>query len=146
MQQVFKLRCMKPIKTKAVKTMKRHIAVLLMLGMLPWTGLHAQKTTTFRVAATVEEFCDVTAPDLALGNYTARRGAPLRPTQLLRATCTPDTTYRVGLNNGTWIGTDTVTGVGTGGAVDHTLFDAGPATQVIAPGDYTDTVTVRVYY
>lgn len=126
--------------------MKRRIAVLWVLGLLPWAGLHAQQTATFRVAATVEEYCDVTAPDLALGNYTARGGAPRQATLRLRATCTPDTTYDVALNKSTLIGTDTLTGVGTGQAVDHTLFDAGPATQVVAPGDHTDTITVRVYY
>jgi len=126
--------------------MKRHIAVLLVLGMLPSAGLHAQQTATFRVVATVEEYCDVTAPDVGLGNDTARAGAPLQATKLLRATCTPDTTYIVGLNKGTWNGADTVTGVGTGRAVDHTLFDAVPATQVIPPGDYADAITVRVYY
>jgi spore coat protein U-like protein len=126
--------------------MKRRIAVLLVLGMLPWAGLNAQQTTTLRVSAKVEEFCDVTAPDLALGNYTAQRGALLRTTKLLRATCTPNTTYIVGVNKGTSNGTDTVTGVGTGRAVDHTVFDGVPATQVIAPGDYADTITVRIYY
>ena len=43
-------------------------------------------------------------------------------------------------------GTDTVTGVGTGLAVDHTVFGAVPAAQVVPAGDYGDTVTVRIYY
>ena len=126
--------------------MNRYIAVLWVLGMLPWAGLHAQKTATFRVAATVEEYCDVIAPDLAMGNVTAQRRALLRATLQLRATCTPETTYHVGLNNGALRGTDTVTGVGTGRTVDHALFDGVPAAQVVPPGDYTDTITVRIYY
>jgi spore coat protein U-like protein len=127
---------------------KWRMAILLLLGMLSWGGLNAQQTakTTFRVGATVEEFCDVAVPDLALGNYTARGDAPRQVKTLLRATCTPDTTYMVGLNKGTLIGTDTLTGVGTGRTVDHALFDGVPATQIIPPGDYADTITVRVYY
>lgn len=162
--------------------MKRHITVLLVLGVLPWAGLHAQQTatTTFRVTAKVQAVCEVTATDLTFGNYTAQSGTPLQGTTLLRATCTPGSTYQVGLNEGTspgatvnqrkmvsgaqvlnyqlysdsarstiWgntAGTDTVTGVGTGLAVDHTVFGAVPAAQVVPAGDYSDTVTVRIYY
>ena len=43
-------------------------------------------------------------------------------------------------------GTDTVTGSGTGIAVDHTVFGAVPAAQLVQAGDYQDTVTVRIYY
>ena len=124
--------------------------------------------------------CEITASDLAFGNYTAQSGSPLLGTTLLRATCTPATTYNVGLNEGTspgatvnqrkmvsgannlnyelysdasrstnWgntAGTDTVTGVGTGMAVDHTVYGQVPAAQVIPAGNYADTITVRIYY
>lgn len=163
--------------------MKRHLAVLLVLGTLPWTGLHAQSETaqtTFRVTATVNAVCEVTATDLSFGAYTAQAGTQLLGTTLLRATCTPNTTYNIGLNEGTspgatvnqrkmvsgsnnlnyqlysdanrttiWgntTGTDTVTGSGTGIAVDHTVFGAVPAAQVVPAGEYGDTITVRVYY
>lgn len=163
--------------------MTQRIAVLMLLGWLPWSGLHAQSqevSTTFRVSARVEAVCEVTASDLAFGTYTAQAGTPLQGTTLLRATCTPDTNYNIGLNEGTspgatvnqrkmvagartldyqlysdsarstiWgntTGTDTVTGVGTGLAVDHTVFGAVPAAQVVPAGDYQDTVTVRIYY
>ena len=96
----------------------------------------------------------MTATDLDFGTYTAQGGSPLQGTTLLQTTCTPNTTYNVGLNAGTspgatvnqrrmvsgsqvlnyplysdtprskiWgetIGTDTVTGVGTGQAQDYT--------------------------
>ena len=163
--------------------MKHRIAVLLMLGLMPWAELHAQSqqvSTTFRVSARVEAVCAVTATDLAFGTYTSAGGSPVQGTTLLRATCTPGSTYNVGLNEGTspgatinqrkmasgtnalnyqlysdsarqtiWgntPGTDTVTGVGTGLAVDHTVFGAVPAAQVVPAGDYGDTVTVRIYY
>jgi len=163
--------------------MKRRIAALLMIGVLPWAELYAQSqtvSTTFRVSARVEAVCEVTATDLAFGNYTAQSGTPLQATTLLRATCTPGTTYNVGLNAGTssgatvnqrkmvsgannlnsqlysdssritiWgntTGTDTVTGSGTGLAVDHTVYGAVPAAQIIPAGDYQDTITVSIYY
>jgi spore coat protein U-like protein len=159
------------------------VPVLLLLGMMPWVGLNAQSqtvSTTFRVSARVEAVCEVTATDLAFGTYTAQGGTPLQGTTLLRATCTPGSTYNVGLNEGTspgatvnqrkmvsgsnnlnyqlysdsarstiWgntTGTDTVTGLGTGLAVDHTVFGAVPAAQVVPAGEYQDTITVRIYY
>lgn len=163
--------------------MKERLAVLLILGMLPWAGLHAQSqqvSTTFRVQARVETVCEVTASDLNFGSYTSQGGTPLQGTTLLRATCTPSSGYQIGLNEGTtpgatvnqrkmasganalnyqlysdsarsviWgntSGTDTVTGVGTGLAQDHTVYGAIPAAQVVPAGDYADTITVRVYY
>ena len=163
--------------------MNQRIAVLLMLGSMPWAELHAQSqqvSTTFRVQARVEAVCAVTASDLNFGTYTAQGGSPQTSTTLLRATCTPGSTYNVGLNAGTspgatvnqrkmasgtnalnyqlysdsahsriWgdtTGTDTVTGVGTGLAQDHTVFGSIPAAQVVPAGNYADTITVRVYY
>jgi spore coat protein U-like protein len=164
--------------------MKQRIAVLLMLGLMPWAGLHAQSQTaqtTFKVTTKVQAVCDVTAVDLAFGTYTSAAGTPLQSTTLLRTTCTPGSTYNVGLNEGTspgatinarkmvstgapalnyqlysdparsviWgntTGTNTVTGAGTGLPVDHTVFGAVPANQVVPAGDYQDTITVRVYY
>jgi spore coat protein U-like protein len=164
--------------------MKQRIAVLLLLGMLPWAGSDAQTTpatTTFKVTTSVQAVCEVTATDLAFGAYTAQTATPLQGQTVLRATCTPGSTYNVGLNEGTgggtiaggrqmasaggqklnyqlyrdaarqqiWgntPGTDTETGVGTGVAQDRTVFGAVPAAQVVPAGDYTDTVTIRVYY
>jgi spore coat protein U-like protein len=163
--------------------MKRRIAVLLMLGWMPWAGLHAQSqqvSTTFRVSARVEAVCAVTATDLDFGTYSSQNSSPQTGTTLLRTTCTPNTTYNVGLNEGTspgatvnqrkmvsgaqtinyqlysdsahskiWgntAGTDTVTGVGTGLAQDHTVFGSVPASQVVPAGNYGDTITVRIYY
>ena len=163
--------------------MRQRTAVLLMLGFMPWAGLHAQgqtAQTTFKVTTKVQAVCNVTAVDLAFGTYTSAAGTPLQSTTLLRTTCTPGSTYNVGLNEGTttgatvnqrkmaaganslnyqlysdparsviWgntTGTNTVTGAGTGLPVDHTVFGAVPANQVVPAGDYQDTITVRVYY
>ena len=162
--------------------MRMRIAVLLMLGLMPWAALHSQSqqvSTTFRVSARVEAVCEVTANDLNFGSYSQQSGT--NGTTQLRAVCSPQTTYNIGLNEGTgggtiaagrqmsgaggqkltyqlysnaarstiWgntTGTDTVTGVGTGLAQDHTVFGAIPATQNIPAGDYADTITVRIYY
>jgi spore coat protein U-like protein len=165
--------------------MKYRIAVpvLLMLGMLPWVALHAQQQTaqtTFQVKARVSAVCEVTATDLDFGTYTSNTGSSRLGTTTLKATCTPNTTYNVGLNEGTspgatvnarklvsgannlnyqlysdasrsviWgntTGTDTVTGIGTGLAVDHTVYGSVAAKQVVPAGDYADTITVRLYY
>jgi spore coat protein U-like protein len=126
----------------------------------------------------------VTATDLAFGAYTAQTGSPLQGQTLLRATCTPGSTYNVGLNEGAtsgatinqrqmkptsgtgtqnlnyqlysdsarsviWgntPGTNTVTGVGTGLAVDHTVFGAIPGSQVVPAGAYEDTITVTISF
>ena len=61
------------------RTMKQRIAVLLMLGMLPWAGLYAQSqtaTTTFVVKARVQAVCAVTATDLDFGTYNAKDASP----------------------------------------------------------------------
>ena len=82
--------------------MKKRAAILLMLGLMPWAGLHAQQTaqTTFKVLARVEANCVVTATDLDFGAYTSPGGAQLLATTPLRVTCTPSTTYHVGLDQG----------------------------------------------
>jgi spore coat protein U-like protein len=82
--------------------MKYRIAVLVMLGLMPWAELHAQTTATatFRVTAKVNAVCAVTASDLGFGPYVSSNGSALTGTTLLRATCTPNTTYYVGLDQG----------------------------------------------
>lgn len=163
--------------------MKQHLTVLLVLAAWPWAGLNAQQSasTTFRVQARVNAVCDVVATNLDFGVYSAQSGSALQGTTLLKATCTPNTTYQIGLNEGTspgatvnqrrmvsatssvlnyqlysdsarstiWgntPGTNTVTGVGTGLAQDHTVFGSVPAAQVVPAEDYADTITVRIYY
>ena len=130
--------------------MNWRIAVLLMLGILPSAGVHAQKTAVFRVGATVEEYCHVTPPNLTRINYTAQGGAQVQVTKPLSATCTSDTSYTVVLTKGRWNGTDTITVVRKVPAgnhmVDHTLSGEVPATEVVPPNDYADAITARVYY
>lgn len=81
---------------------KPRLAVLLILAVVPWAELAAQQTasTTFRVSARVDAVCEITAPDLDFGVYSAQGSSPLQSTTLMRATCTPNTTYNIGLSEG----------------------------------------------
>ena len=83
--------------------MKGRTAFLLMLGLMPWAGPHAQQTatTTFKVSAKVQAVCMVTASDLNFGAYTSSSGSPLQGTTTVSATCTPGSTYNIALNVGT---------------------------------------------
>lgn len=83
--------------------MRLSVALLLVLAMVPVAPLIAQQSasTTFRVSARVNAVCDVTASNLDFGAYSAQAASPVLGTSVLRATCTPDTTYQVGLNEGT---------------------------------------------
>jgi spore coat protein U-like protein len=76
----------------------------------------------------VEESCAVTA----------------HGTTTLRATCTPNTTYILGLDKAR--SAITLTGVGTGRPVDHTVFGGLPAIQIVPAGIDADVITVHVYY
>jgi spore coat protein U-like protein len=80
--------------------MKPHIALLLVLGGMS-SGLHAQQTatTTFKVTAKVQAVCAVTASDLGFGTYVSG-GTLLQGTTVLHSTCTPNTTYNIGLDQG----------------------------------------------
>jgi spore coat protein U-like protein len=49
-------------------------------------------------------------------------------------------------NFGETVGTDTVSGTGTGSAVATTVYGQVPAGQYVTPGAYTDTVNVTVTY
>ena len=93
--------------------MKRRMTVLLVFGMLPWGELYAQQTakTTFKVSTRVQAVCEIIASDLNVGNSTAQSANPPQGAALLRATCTPNTTYNIGLNKGTSSGADIVTGM-----------------------------------
>jgi len=83
--------------------MRRRIAALLMLGMMPWSGVHAQSltaTATFIVKTTVQAVCSVSATDLNFGVYNAQSGGATMSNTTVNATCTPGTTYNISLGAG----------------------------------------------
>jgi spore coat protein U-like protein len=124
--------------------MKHRIAVLLMLGSMPWSGSHAQQTasTTFRVTAKVNAVCAVTASDLGFGTYTSSTGTPLQGTTVLRATCTPNTSYYVGLDQGQAPGATVNTRKMVSGAsnLNYQLYSDASRTKIWGNTTGTDTV------
>jgi len=129
--------------------------LLLVLAMLPWTGVQAEKTANMRVTATVPDSCDLSVPDVALD--APRGGVTYRP--VLHATCSPAVTYFVGQNEGRLPSAPSIehsvvsallrpalTGIGTGKPADHTLFRETPIFQIVPPDSAAEPVSVRVYY
>lgn len=127
--------------------MKQRIAVLLMLGLMPWAGLHAQAqtaTTTFKVTTKVQAVCAVTAVDLAFGNYTSNGASPLLATTTLQATCTPSSSYNIGLNAGTTTGATVNQRKMASGAtntLNYQLYSDAARSSIWGNTTGTDTVT-----
>lgn len=63
------------------------------------SALADTKTTTFNVTATVLSSCNVSATDLAFGNYDPTAGDK-DSTSTITATCTAGTTYAIALGEG----------------------------------------------
>jgi spore coat protein U-like protein len=161
-------------------TLSAAIFGCLTLGLVSAPAGATTQTTTFKVTATVQGSCTISASDLAFGIYT---GAVSNQTSTVTVTCTGGTLYNVGLNPGAatgatvttrkmtgqftttntlgyglytntghtanWgqtIGTDTVTGTGTGVAQQLTVFGQIPEGTVPAADSYADTITATITY
>jgi spore coat protein U-like protein len=152
------------LRGAATGTMKLCMAIAAMVGLLPWTGVNAQQqaaSTTFRVTAQVQAGCEMTALDATFDTPNVQSNQSLKgATPLLRAICTPDSTYRIaalsaalsGASGHQRAGADNLllnssaTGTGTGMAQEIGLPGPIAATRFNADGDYANTVTVRIYY
>jgi spore coat protein U-like protein len=126
--------------------MKQRVAVLVLLAAMPWAGLLAQSqtvSTTFRVQARVEAVCAVTAADLDFGTYSSQNASPTAGTTLLRATCTPGTTYNIGLNAGASSGaTVNQRRMASGtNSLNYQLYSDSSHTTIWGNTTGTDTVT-----
>jgi spore coat protein U-like protein len=126
--------------------MKQRMAVLLMLAALPAVQLQAQQQTadtTFRVSTRVNAVCDISASALDFGEYRAATGSPRQGTTQLRATCTPGTTYQIGLNEGTSAGASTNQRkmVSATGALNYQLYTDSARSVIWGNTPGTDTVT-----
>jgi len=128
--------------------MNRRIAVLLVFGMMPLAELLAQSqtvTTTFRVSARVEAVCSVTATDLDFGVYSSQNASPQPGTTILQATCTPGTTYNIGLNAGTSSGATInqrkMSGTPASNQLNYQLYSDSSHTTIWGNTSGTDTVT-----
>jgi spore coat protein U-like protein len=133
-------------------------------------------TATFNVTATVLSSCNVTATDLAFGNYDPTAGN-LDSTSTITTTCTAGTTYAIALGQGqntnrqmkhasgsdlldyelyqpggyttVWgdVGGATVAQTSTTGApVDYTVNGRVTGGQYVTAGAYSDEVLVTVTY
>jgi spore coat protein U-like protein len=125
-------------------TMNKRLAVLLLLAASPWVQSQQSANTTFKVSARVNAVCEITATDLAFGTYTAQSGTPLQGTTVLKATCTPNSTYNIGLNEGTSPGA-TVNQrrmvSGTTGTLNYQLYSDASRSAIWGNTTGTDTVT-----
>ena len=92
----------------------------------------------------MEAVCEVTATDLDFGTYTAQGGTPLQGTTLLRATCTPGSTYNIGLNEGTSPGATVnqrQNGLGSECVLNYQLYSDAQRSTIWGTTTGTDTVT-----
>ena len=153
------------------------VAAVLSAGNGDTPALAATDTATLTVTASVAAVCNVQSATLAFGAYDPA-AANLDATTTVDLTCTPGTTYDVGLDGGgsgnvaarqmanggatlnysmyqdasrttNWgdtVGTDTVSGTGGGGVVSHTVYGRIPTGQFVAPGAYSDTLTITVTF
>lgn len=93
-------------------------------GLLPSSAWAQSAQTTMDVSATVVKACVVSATNLAFGNYDPTSASPTDASSTITVTCTPGTSFTVGLNAGTTSGT-TVTSrkmASGGNRLDYALY------------------------
>lgn len=161
-----------------MRSVKFIVVALAAACVLAGAAYADDDTDTFTVGATVLATCDVTANDLAFGNYDPIAASNLDGATTLSITCTNGTAYNVSLNLGVgagattatrymvngantlgytlyrnslrtqlWgetIGSNTLSGVGTGSAATIDVYGRVPMQQAAPGGDYEDTITVTV--
>jgi spore coat protein U-like protein len=110
-----------------------------------YTGVVASTTATINVTCTNTTPYTVgldpglfTAATVTTRELTGTGGAGLN------YVLTSDAAYAV--NWGQTAGTDTIAGTGTGAAQPMTIYGQEAAGQYVAPGAYTDTITVTITY
>ena len=84
--------------------MKKMMTAALIGAAIATSGVaYSQQpaSATFRVTATVVPMCEVRASDLNFGQYSAQATAQLNADTALTVMCTPQTSYDVGLTEGT---------------------------------------------
>lgn len=120
----------------------RVVCLVGLAGFLPAAvAPAATKTAKFNVTATVESDCTVSATNLAFGSVGLIQ-SNVDATSTISITCTPNTAYTVGLNEGTVSGS-TVDNrmMGNGAAtLNFQLYSDSQRTQVWGTTDGVDTV------
>ncbi|UZW53838.1 spore coat U domain-containing protein [Sphingobium sp. JS3065] len=102
----------------------RKIGALIILFLVPGTARAADATTTMGVSATVLNACLVSATNMAFGNYDPTSSVPTDATSSISVTCTPGTSFNVGLNSGATGGATVTTRQMLNGAspLDYSLY------------------------
>jgi spore coat protein U-like protein len=104
------VRAFKSVTIEASGSMFRFFAPLVAIALLTPCVAHAgTDTDSFEVTATVLASCEVTASDLAFGNYDPVAASHLDGDTQLSVTCTNGTTYNVGLSLGDGAGASMAT-------------------------------------
>lgn len=100
-------------------------------------------TDTFDVTATVLATCEITAQDLAFGNYDPVAASNLDAATTLSVTCTSGTSYQIGLNLGGGSGASTATRYMTqgGDTLSYTLYQDSGRTTLWGETLSTDTLS-----
>ncbi len=78
-------------------------------AILPSAAWAQTAQTTMDVSATVVKACVVSATNLAFGTYDPTSATPADATSAVTVTCTPGTSFTVGLNAGTTAGATVTT-------------------------------------
>lgn len=83
---------------------KLFLTMAIASAILPAAASAQSAQTTMDVSATVVKACVVSATNLAFGNYDPTAAAPTDANSSITVTCTPGTSFTVGLNAGTTSG------------------------------------------
>lgn len=110
-------------------------------------------SATLSGTATVTATCSNTTPYNVGLNAGTANGATVT-TRAMFVSGTPAVVLNYGLysnsghttNWGMTVGTDTVSGTGNGSGQAITIYGQIPASQLVAPGSYTDTITATITY
>lgn len=104
--------------------------------------LAATATTTFQVDATVIGSCNVSATNLAFGNYDTLSATPTDATSSVTVQCSLSTAFDIGLDAGTGTGATVTTRKLTKGAdtLNYSLYQESARTTVWGNTVSTDTV------
>jgi len=102
----------------------------------------ATATITFQVDATVISVCNVSATNLAFGNYDPLAATPTDATSTITVQCSLLTSYDIGLDAGTGAGATTAARKMTKGAdtLTYTLYQDAGRTQLWGNAIATDTL------
>ena len=121
----------------------RSVAVFLLAALVLPVAFApaATKTAKFNVTATVQSDCTVTATNLAFGSVGILQ-ANVDATSTISITCTPNTAYQLGLNEGTAAGSTVDARLMANGTatMQFQLFSDSQRTQIWGNTDGTNTV------